>query len=123
MFSKLVEEMDAEKNKNTADPNNNSNNNSGKTGVNTCGRGTGQPASDTTNSAKRDCNVAGVNAMGGAAGSQPQGNVEGESLYVSAKGPYGRDVPKLYKVIIQHLKSFGLTNVKMLLIIQLNSQE
>ena len=45
-------------------------------------------------SAKRDCNVAGVNALGGAAGSQPIGNVEGESLFVSAQGPYGRDVPK-----------------------------
>ena len=57
MFSKLVEGMGCTHN------NNNNNNNhapvpSGNiVNVNTCGRGTGQPASNPTNSAKRDCDV------------------------------------------------------------------
>jgi hypothetical protein len=109
MFSKLVEGNGCGA---SANNNNTDNNNSAGVGVNTCGRGTGQPASNPTNSAKRDCNVSGVNAMGGTAGSQPQGNVEGESLYVSATGPYGRDVPKTLQGDYSTLKSFGLTNLK-----------
>jgi len=109
MFSKLVEGNGCGA---SANNNNTGNNNSAGVGVNTCGRGTGQPASNPTNSAKRDCDVAGVNAMGGAAGSQPQGNVEGENLFVSAQGPYGRDVPKTLQGDYSTLKSFGLTNLK-----------
>ena len=105
MFSKLVEG-------NGCEASANSNRNSGKTGVNTCGRGTGQPATNPTNSAKRDCDVSGVNALGGSDLTKLQGNVEGEILYVSAKGPYGRDVPKTLQGDYSTLKSFGLTNLK-----------
>ena len=110
MFSKLVEGNSCGSGANHN--HNNSANNSGKTGVNTCGRGTGQPAVNPTNSAKRDCNVYGVNAMGGVAGSQPKGAVEGENLFVSASGPYGRVVPKTLQGDYSTLKSFGLTNLK-----------
>jgi hypothetical protein len=104
MFSKLVEGSSCGTHAPTSKNSN--------TELNTCGRGTGQPPSNPTNSAERDCNVSGVNAMGGAAGSQPQGNVEGESLFVSAKGPYGRTVPKTLQGDYSTLKSFGLTNLK-----------
>ena len=71
-----------------------------------------QPPGNPTTNAKRNCDVAGVNALGGAAGSQPMGNVEGESLFVSAQGPYGRDVPKTLQGDYSTLKSYGLTNLK-----------
>ena len=113
MFSKLVEGTGCPTYNNTEGMANNSNNNSqSNSEINTCGRGLGSPPSNPTTNAKRDCNIAGVNAMGGVAGNQPVGNVEGEHLYVSAQGPYGRDVPKTLQGDYSTLKSYGLTNLK-----------
>ena len=109
MFSKLVEGSSC-----GGGPNNNSNSNknSGKTDVNTSGRGTGQPASNPTNSARSSCNSTSVNSLGGSESSQLKGYIEGEHLYVSATGPYGREVPKTLQGDYSTLKSFGLTNLK-----------
>ena len=41
-----------------------------------------------------------------------KGNIEGEQLYVSAQGPYGREIPKTLQGDYSTLKSFGLTNLK-----------
>jgi len=105
MFSKLIEGQGCD----AGSGNNNTANSLGDT----CGRGTGQPASNPNDSASRDCNLSGVNSMGG--GSEKtvlKGNIEGEKLYVSAQGPYGREIPKTLQGDYSTLKSFGLTNLK-----------
>ena len=104
MFSKLIEGQECD----AGAGNNNSVNRLGDT----CGRGTGQPASNPNDSASRDCNLSGVNSMGG--GSEKvvlKGNIEGEKLYVSATGPYGREIPKTLQGDYSTLKSFGLTDL------------
>ena len=109
MFSKLVEGNTCTGNNTNSNSRNNTNN---KTGPSTCGRVSGHPASNPTNSARNSCNSASVNALGSSDLSQLKGNVEGEILYVSATGPYGRDIPKTLQGDYSTLKSFGLTNLK-----------
>lgn len=103
MFSKLIEGQGGD----AGSGNNNSNGRS-----DTCGRGTGQPASNPNDSASRDCDLSGVNSMGGPEKTVLKGNIEGEQLYVSAQGPYGREIPKTLQGDYSTLKSFGLTNLK-----------
>jgi hypothetical protein len=104
MFSKLIEGQGCD----AGSGNNNSVNSLGDT----CGRGTGQPASNPNDSASRDCDLSGVNSMGGPEKTVLKGNIEGEQLYVSAQGPYGREIPKTLQGDYSTLKSFGLTNLK-----------
>jgi len=103
MFSKLIEGNSCE---------NHSNSKSSRTGPSTCGKVSDDPASNPTNSARSSCDLSSVNALGGSDSSQLTGYLEGEHLYVSANGPYGREVPKTLQGDYSTLKSFGLTNLK-----------
>jgi hypothetical protein len=104
MFSKLIEGQGGDAGS--------GNNNSVNSPSDTCGRVTGQPASNPNDSASRDCDLSGVNSMGGPEKTVLKGNIEGEQLYVSAQGPYGREIPKTLQGDYSTLKSFGLTNLK-----------
>ena len=108
MFSKLVEGMGCT----GLNHNHNSNKNLSRTRPSTCGKVSGDPVSNPTNSARNSCNSASVNALGSSDSSQLKGYLEGEHLYVSATGPYGREVPKTLQGDYSTLKSFGLTNLK-----------
>ena len=109
MFSKLIEGTGCHTGAH-APPPSNSGSNSRVTG---CGRGTGHPAKNPADSASSGCDLSGVNALGGSgSGGRILGNVEGENLFVSAQGPYGREVPKTLQGDFSTLKSFGLTNLK-----------
>ena len=115
MFSKLIEGTGCHAGDNAPAPApSNSRNNSGSNSrVTDCGRGTGFPSKNPADSASSGCDLSSVNALGDSdSGGRILGNVEGENLFVSAQGPYGREVPKTLQGDYSTLKSFGLTNLK-----------
>ena len=102
MFSKLVEGQSC----------GNGNNNGSKV-VSSIGCGRGCDKNNPTNCAKGTCDAGSVNGLGNSNsnGKSLQGYSD-EKMYVSAKGPLGREVPKTLQNDYSTLKSFGLTNLK-----------
>jgi hypothetical protein len=84
-------------------------------GSNGCGRGC--DGKNPTGCASGNCNSGAVNKLNSNSNSKNgkpvvQGFVEDQKMYVSASGPYGREVPKTLQGDYSTLKSFGLTNLK-----------